>query len=120
MTASLTTAQVRAYAPQFASAVAFPDGLIQAVIDECPLYLEGFGATDVAQVSAWRLWVCHTLTVQTPEQSVAGGPVIHQAVGRVVVQNAPGAVGAGLYGRTSYGQRLQELINAIFGGPIVA
>lgn len=119
MAASLTVAQVRAYAPQFADATAYPEAMVQAVIDECPLALDLFG-TDAQQVSAWRLWVCHTLTVQSPDAAGAAGPVVGQAVGRVSVQFGVASVTAGPYSRTSYGQRLQALIDANFGGPIVA
>lgn len=119
MAATLTPAQVRAYAPQFTSVTLYPEAMVQAVIDECPLYLAGFG-TEAQQVSAWRLWVCHTLTVQSPDAAGAAGPVVAQAVGRVSVQYGGASVLAGAYSRTAYGQRLEDLITANFGGPIVA
>lgn len=118
MAVTLTPVQVRAYAPQFADVEQYPDAMVQAVLDECPLHLEGFG-TEAQQVSAWRLWTCHTLTVQSPDAAGAAGPVVAQSVGRVSVQFGGASVLAGSYSRTAYGQRLQNLIDANFGGPLV-
>ena len=117
---ALTPAQVRTYAPQFANVTTWPDATIQAIIDDCPLLLSVFGSSDAEQLRAWRLWVCHTLTVQSPDAVGAAGPVVAQAVGRVSVQYGATSLTAGQYSRSSYGQRLQDLIDACCSGTLVA
>lgn len=123
-TPTLSVQDIKDFAPELAN---LGDARIQIWIDDCPLYLPGFGSEVGPQKSAWRLWVCHKLTVTGNARSVrAAGPVMQEAVGQVSVQYAATGVGQSKsasvndFGRTTYGQELQSRIDAAFGGPRVA
>ena len=121
---TLSVQDIKDFAPELASV---GDGRIQIWIDDCPLYLAGFGSDVREQKSAWRLWVCHKLTLIASAGMVkAAGPVTAEQVGQVSRQFANGAVGKSLsasrndFARTSYGQELQVRIDTAFGGVRVA
>ena len=124
MTAPVTVAEIRMFAPQLSEDL-FPDALVQLWIDDVSteLALEVFG-DELAQHSAWRLWVCHRLTVTSRTNAAAAGPVTGKSVGRASVQyGSPQSTtiggSAADYARTAYGQALQARINASCSGPLV-
>jgi hypothetical protein len=122
VTVALTVAEVRTFAPQLADELEYPAALIQTWLDDVSseLSLPLFG-DELAQKSAWRLWVCHRLTVTSRSNAAAAGPVTGKTVGRASVQyGAPVIAGSEAdYGRTAYGQALQARINAACSGPLV-
>jgi hypothetical protein len=121
---TLSVQDIKDFAPELANA---GDARIQIWIDDCPLDLAGFGTELPKQKSAWRLWVCHKLTVTKSGRVIgAAGPVVSEQVGQVSVQYSELGQGKTKSASqndlmsTSYGRELQVRIDACFGGVRVA
>ena len=114
---AITAADVKAFAPEFASVA---DGIIDTWIGWASGYATaGVLGTDANQ--GQLLWVCHCLTRSVGGNAVTGGAVTKEQVGPATRETASptGALAQLTWGATFYGQQLLDLARRYTAGGFI-
>lgn len=129
MTTPVTAAQLRTNFPEFASAVNYPDGLINFWLGLAYKLLPAARWFDVLDEGV-QLYVAHNIVLEYQAAvaahngappGTATGPVTSKSVDKVSVGYSVGETsedGAGNWNYTTYGQRFIRLARMMGAGPV--